>query len=501
MLNQISNNQSPNQNSQIPGLGNLKKGKTASGQDEVNFAAMINPGMNPQNPASVPIPASLVPADKVVPQQDNLAGNPDSLKKETTKNSLGITPMSEIAPSSLKVATSSNTAAEIAGPKPWGAQWVFTGREAPDLKPLINSNNTPNIQAELLKLMGSEAEIAPTAQPKSAPPLQAAGSGKNMKDVKEVAPNSLMKMQNDLGFEVLGVTSDEMPIAQEMPLSQRMNLSGAEYLDTLGAIKSKDNQKSNLGQQSDGDSSGFKMNQPEVKTDPRSLKPRIQTNTTNFGEILAAPSLPSAQIGQVRQAAPAIPAEVSGYVIPGAMARNRLSSESLLGISNGLKTISQQGGGEMRIRLKPDSLGELQLKVKARGNEVSLQIRASDAESKKVLEESIKYLKDSMASQRLNLSKVEFVVAQPAAQQSGLSMDSGNSNANSQNYLAAQDFSGQNSSNYQNRGFENQDGSAQPYADERRGQESGLGLERSINSLRGSRTGSYRESGKLDVLA
>jgi flagellar hook-length control protein FliK len=165
-----------------------------------------------------------------------------------------------------------------------------------------------------------------------------------------------------------------------------------------------------------------------------------------------------------------------------------------LGISNGLKTMSNQGGGEMRIRLKPDSLGELQMKVKTRGNDVSLQIRASDAESKKVLEESIKYLKDSMASQRLN--------SQPAAQhQSGVNMDNGNSNNNSQNYFSAQDFNGQNGSNYQNRGYEDQYGGSARNYQEDRNYESGLGLERSIDSLRGSRTGSYRENGKLDVLA
>ncbi len=484
MLNPISS--SSVSDPVIPLSGNGKKGKMgpkAEAMNEMNFVTMMSP--------------------MGVPQAQGLEKNP-------SKNNLGITPSAEIAPSSLKVAASANTAAEIAGPKPWGAQWVFSGREAPDLKPLINSTNTPNIQKELLKLMGSEAEQAPSessvltvpislkGSPSPMQPLgQVMGTGKNMQDGAQLS--------GDVEMEVQDVSSD-LPLPRESGISHNPGLSGAEFLETLGAVKSKEGHKSNLGQ-SDSDSQNFKMNQPESKLDLRSLKPTVDVHNPNFSEVLAAPVLASSLTGSAqRSAAPVIPAEVFGYVVPGAMAKNRLSSESLLGISNSLKSMSVQGGGEMRIRLKPDNLGELQMRVVARGNDVNLQIRASDPESKKVLEESIKYLKDSMASQRLNLSRVEFVVSQPSGNQTGLGTDSNSShsNYNNQNYSMNDQMNQQmNNQGYQNRGSAFQSYVDEPmYGGNSRSARAGVSaLERNIEGINESRTGIYRENGKVDVLA
>src|SRR5262249_43163565 len=117
------------------------------------------------------------------------------------------------------------------------------------------------------------------------------------------------------------------------------------------------------------------------------------------------------------------PVDVAGHVVKGAMAQERLSSESLGNISAGIRNFTAQGGGEIRLRLKPDNLGELHVRVVTQGNDVGLRIQASSERAKRVLEESISHLRDSLASQRLNLGAVDFTV--------GLGAQSGTSNSGS----------------------------------------------------------------------
>jgi len=110
---------------------------------------------------------------------------------------------------------------------------------------------------------------------------------------------------------------------------------------------------------------------------------------------------------------------LTGQVTQGSMAKNRLSTESLVGMTGGIRQLSSQGGGEMKIRLRPDNLGELEVRVFTRGNSVGLKFQASDAKAKKVIEDSLGYLKDNMAAQNLTVAKIEIGVAQPASQSQG----------------------------------------------------------------------------------
>lgn len=103
--------------------------------------------------------------------------------------------------------------------------------------------------------------------------------------------------------------------------------------------------------------------------------------------------------------------QVSGNVVSGAMSKERLSSESLSTLTTNIRGLSGQGGGEIRMRLKPENLGELNIRVSTLGNQVELNIQSSDDRTKKIIEESIGYLKESMSSQNLNLASVDFSVA------------------------------------------------------------------------------------------
>lgn len=102
--------------------------------------------------------------------------------------------------------------------------------------------------------------------------------------------------------------------------------------------------------------------------------------------------------------------EVAGHVVKGAMALDRLSSQSLVGMSDGIRNMAMVGGGTLTLHLKPDNLGQLQIQVHTRGNRVGLRIEATSEEAKRILEDSLIYLHEKLASEKLSLAKVDFSV-------------------------------------------------------------------------------------------
>ncbi|HTL11579.1 MAG TPA: flagellar hook-length control protein FliK [Bdellovibrionota bacterium] len=121
---------------------------------------------------------------------------------------------------------------------------------------------------------------------------------------------------------------------------------------------------------------------------------------------MALDSTPGAQF------APASPRpEMTGQVVPGSQAQDRLASTSVSGLANGIGSLRGQGGGEIRMKLQPEHLGELNLKVTTRGNEVAIEVRASSEKAREILEQSLPALKESLAGQRLVVGKIDIVSA------------------------------------------------------------------------------------------
>ncbi|MBU6154118.1 MAG: flagellar hook-length control protein FliK [Bdellovibrionales bacterium] len=101
---------------------------------------------------------------------------------------------------------------------------------------------------------------------------------------------------------------------------------------------------------------------------------------------------------------------IEAPVIHGAGAKTILSHDAIQQISHQVNLLGNaRQDGEIKIRLKPDHLGELIMNVKSRGNEVSIQIKTHDLEAKKIIEESIGRLKESLTVQNLNLSSMDVV--------------------------------------------------------------------------------------------
>lgn len=339
--------------------------------------------------------------------------------------------MAKDAPATRDSAASVNTGAAVAGLKPWSKDWVFQGE-------------TPG-ESQVQPLLGGDArkasqEAGPSAaNTRGEAELKALTAG----HAAQTELKGLEGMLGELKGQIEGVKTDEAPAkkspAQAGASAMAGALSGAEFLSArAGAGNSSDAGSSNGGQQQGkggkpdlrviegGANRGGLKNLGDDLLHPIGGKPKaLGAKDAQGAEAFMIPAEASGLAAglrpQAQASAPQAQVNVTGHVVSGAMAENRFSSETLKDVTNGLHAITQKGGGEMRIRLKPAELGEVHVRVVTQGNDVGLRIQATDERAKKILESSIAHLKESMASQSLVLGNVEFAVSQPG--QSSASSD------------------------------------------------------------------------------
>jgi flagellar hook-length control protein FliK len=68
--------------------------------------------------------------------------------------------------------------------------------------------------------------------------------------------------------------------------------------------------------------------------------------------------------------------------------------------------LSKRGGGEMKVSLNPEGLGEVNLKVRMQNGQVNVEMVASNEEAKKALEKGLSDLKQTLATHKISLESV-----------------------------------------------------------------------------------------------
>lgn len=348
-----------------------------------------------------------------------------------------------------------NTASAIAGPKPWSRDWVFDPND--------------RVVAEMTKNAG----------------LSMAGSEAGSPGLAGASDDAVRNYMNELSALLASAEASEAGLV-EQPESRPQGktvtgLSGAEFIGAMNAARGE-NQEQSAGQEngSGSQSRGRELklvpgavgkpsteSSIEANTFERSLKSKPQVLKRTLDEM---PNTAGAGMSHLNVTGPtnalstqngmAIGTQaVTGHVVQGSMARERLSSEALASVGTQIKGLGANGG-EVRIRLKPENLGELHLRVATQGNSVGLQIQASDDRAKQIIEDSMSFLKESLAAQNLTLGRVDVNVGQ-----AGSSSNSGQFNDSQRDQAAFQQQQGwgqgsqsgsQNSSGQSNGGWEAQ---------------------------------------------
>ena len=372
-----------------------------------------------QTQVGAPAPAQVQAQTNQSQLKEGLQVEGRSSRTKTLADRLGQgTPMD-----SIRTTASLTTAAAIAGPKPWSRDWVFPA-----------DDRAMQMSAEEAAAAGASA--IPSKEQLQSLQITAKGSETASLSAGEHADEEAVRswMQN------LGVQPE--PVKPAGP--SITTLSGSEFLGTLGvagAMASRNSRQDGgadlggPGQSQGRDPRGMMKVRPggagnvQAAAGAQAFGTQDALNGTVEGvgaqgrlkpavkraleEAPVTPSLmrphgldtPSAR--PIGDAAPV----VTGHVVQGALAKERLSSEALAGLGMQIRGLGN-AGGEVRIRLKPENLGELHLKVTTQGDQVGLQIQASDERAKQIIEESMSHLKDSLATQSLTLGKVDVSVAQ-----------------------------------------------------------------------------------------
>lgn len=95
------------------------------------------------------------------------------------------------------------------------------------------------------------------------------------------------------------------------------------------------------------------------------------------------------------------------------------------------QVLVKQGGGEMTVKMSPDGIGEMQLKVMLDGGKVNIEMQTADRSIKKMIEDSLSELKSGLAAHRLNVEhvRIDTVNATNTEQQASLQANLGQSGA------------------------------------------------------------------------
>ncbi len=108
-------------------------------------------------------------------------------------------------------------------------------------------------------------------------------------------------------------------------------------------------------------------------------------------------------------AAPSL--EIAPQAAPHAGGAPAWPEHEVMQVSQNLKSLAQQGEGEVRIRLRPEHLGELHIRLSAKNGAIDLKIQASSESARKVLEKNLPSLEKSLLEHQLKLEKVEVATA------------------------------------------------------------------------------------------
>lgn len=145
-----------------------------------------------------------------------------------------------------------------------------------------------------------------------------------------------------------------------------------------------------------------------------------------LAEGRADAQLLGSDFSQVMRAEPGAKAAVAaGTGQAGAFALTDTEAQgNLEALKDQTQIIAMKGGGEARIKLNQDGLGEVQLKVLVHDGKVNVEMKTDNAEAKKILESSIADLKQGLAAHKLSVDNVKVDVGtSDAGQQQQRQMD------------------------------------------------------------------------------
>ena len=247
-----------------------------------------------------------------------------------------------------------------------------------------------------LKVM-SEKELAFDKLQKSITSLNDSFAIRNQTPVEptDVAQNLSREMTLDGGIEV----ADQMP---EQKDSSAKDLSAA-LKAALSSVSVQNGVTSELGVAQVA-ASAKTMNVDQKKSE--SLESVLKEASS------ATPQAPGFVLPD--QGKPAVAGMATATMMPRA---EGAVEENARDVIRHARLLLQKGGGEMKMQLKPEGVGEVHLKVQVKDGQVAVQMLTESDSAKKLLESGLDDLKTSLAANKLHVDALKIEVGTEMAKQ------------------------------------------------------------------------------------
>ncbi len=108
----------------------------------------------------------------------------------------------------------------------------------------------------------------------------------------------------------------------------------------------------------------------------------------------------------------------AGAMLPGAVQPN--AEDKTVNIQNLIKqaqVIIKEGGGEMKLEMSPEGMGQVNLKVAVENGQVNIQMITQNKEAKKMIEEGLSELKASLAAHKLQVDNLKVDLSEGVSKQ------------------------------------------------------------------------------------
>lgn len=273
----------------------------------------------------------------------------------------------------------------------------------------------PTPATEALPLDNSMLEVAPRTM--DIPSYNAKDlnlSSINMPKNEMTTPD---KSYQELSSEASALKQDIMAEMQKVDPDSAEGQKLAKALATLGAATTAlDKAQADFGSPQSSAISGFAAALKKEDSDlGNSSDKGGQTGgdgNSFFSHHLASSASTASKADASSPLAPTF-AGAMGAMDPGASAQE--NQANIQQIMKQAQYMIKKGGGESKIQLNPEGLGEIRMKVLVNDGKVNLEMTTENKETKKLLESSISDLKSSLSQHKLSVDQVRVDIGSQSA--------------------------------------------------------------------------------------
>ncbi len=282
----------------------------------------------------------------------------------------------------------------------------------------IAAEGDQQLDTQLMKTPALEGK-AQTEQQAMVQPMQDAKAEEAAVDAKPTLESKVYDILSKEVAKPADVKLQQQDVVQNTEKTQALNQTNAVLAQNSAEHDSSKGQQEKKDSSGDNGSSQSGLHKFDASNDLAAQVSALHTGQRSF----------HSHLGQASAAAgAAATAQPKGET-------DAMKDANVREVMNQAKYLVTAGGGEMTVKMTPEGMGEVNLKVMLENGKINIEMNAQDKEVKKMLEDSLSDLKSSLASHQMRVEhvKINNVTAVDTQNQAQFQSDANSSNSSFQN--------------------------------------------------------------------